>query len=252
MTIKTIYSAWGGGASAGDLVVPGNNGGGYGSTTKFFMKFHEGTGSDIGDSVSGNSADFSGANPAWDSARGAFYNDGAFSSNAFTIPDLVANKDYMFFAVVENYGAASMDFRFGKGGLGSNYGFLCTQQKISLKNSTATYGGNFGTTLAAGDVVCMYAWSDDSAGELYTGYVKQDGTEDNVAVVSSATIASVMSDEVGITQGCYLYSMGLIEYAETGPTLATARAAAAWMAVQHTSAECKADPTKRIIYPGII
>lgn len=247
MTHRTRYGAWGGGATAGDLVIPGNNGGGYPRTQAHFFKAHDGSGLTLEDSVTGNSTGNFHADTAWDADKGAIVATTS-STPAFTFTDPSANEDYIFIAVVE---ANDTGFACQYGAAGLSKGFNLTRSDVTYRNDTPTAETTaYGTIIPLDTPVAIYFQVDDSAATLAAGWYSATAEAHGSESAMTGGSACSFTDTFKL-QDCTMYSCGVLIYPEAAPTLTTIKSAAEWMLAQHTSAECKANPTKRIIYPGL-
>jgi len=241
-SVRTNYSSWGGGETAGDYVKPGNNGGGYPNYTKSFLKFYEGAGDVLHDSATGESATKSGAAFEW--TDGGLYVDN-LASVAVTVADWQAGHDYVFICVCDQ--KAGQELRNLFGALGLNKGMQFSKDEVTFKPDGGSVTVSYGASIPDVTDVGIYCYVDDSASEVYAGWFTADDEAHSSAVTANAVCTT--TNQIGITNST-LYSMCFLEYA-VAPSLATVKTATQWMLEQHTSAECKSDPTKRIIYPEL-
>jgi len=250
MTNRSLFGAWGSGDSAGDLILPGNHGGGYGDQTAHFFKMHDGSGTAITDAKT-NVTSGTASGLSWDSSNGTVVGSAANSSPTFTLSASVASQDLIFIGVV-NLTSSSFAIGFGNVGLAKGFKFDNTSG-LTFKNDTG--GVAFAATKAIpiGEDIVFYIYIDDSAGtsgELAWGWVSATDSSHEAAAALAGGSATAFTPSINLTL-VESYSMSMLYYPEPAASLATIKTAAE-MFVQHRSDECKADPTKRIIYPGLI
>jgi len=248
MTNRSLYGAWGGGDSKGDIALPGNHGGGYGAQTAHFFKMHDGSGLAITDAKT-NVTSGTAAHLTWDTNNGAVIGSNTLSVPPFTLTDPIAGEDFLFIGVLE---FISSGYSYGLGGTGFSTGFRINELSgLVFKNSTGTVTFAVTKSIPINTPLAIYIYIDDSAATLTWGWVSATDSSHEAAAAFAGGSATAFTDTINLLFGEH-YSIFYGLYPESAPSLPLFKEAAAWQLAQHTSDICKADPTQRIIYPGLL
>ena len=249
MTFRTKYAT----SQTGELNLQGSYGG-YPAKCTACFKAQEGSGLILNDAVTGNQTSAWAASEvtgiSWDSDKGIAMFNGLPAAETFTTPNIAASSDAVVIIVAEVldttfsvlWGAIS----FGGIGFKVTVGQVDWDNDVGLVSALA-----WGTNLTVGDTVAIYIRVDDSAATIDYGWVSTDSSDHVAGAACAGGATSTVTDSVQMTD-CGLYGLHTFVYPEAmTPSLATVKAAAEWMLANHTSAEAKADPTKRIAYVGL-
>ena len=257
MTIQTRYNAWGGGATSGELIVPGNDGGGYGRSCASFFKLTEAIGGapeglrDAVTNVETGYASLQSYNPAVAAMEGS----AIAGQMSFATPGITSTEDYVFFGCIGLL-ATTEKFYYGDTGVGDGVRLNSAGARHFIGGTTYHTGWPTYNAPVDNTMFCVVTRFDNSAGVLdayWTDGTGVLGTYDE-AQTTSIPAASAWNPTDHIQ--CALartHSFGMIITPEARtPSWDTCKDAADWMAVQHNSAAIIAEPTLRSLYPGLI